>query len=89
MLFETKNSDPGAVGYIGRNLVRVVIIAAQSVLRNRRVLPLMPTEDVSAAAEMLDRGATRGSLEQSPNVMSLLERERNNENNRLLDRFSP
>lgn len=88
MLIETKNSDPGAVAYIGRNLVRVVIIAAQSVLCSRRVLPLMPTEDVSAAAEMLDRGATRGSLEQSPNVMSLLLRERNNENNRLLDRFT-
>lgn len=52
--------------------MRIVIVAAQSVLRSRRVLPLMPTEDVSPAAEMLDRGATRGSLEQSLNVMSLL-----------------
>lgn len=47
----------------------------------------MPTEDVSAAAEMLDRGATQRSLEQSPNVMSLLERRLNAENNRLLDRL--
>lgn len=56
MLIERNNSDPAAVDYIGTNLV--VIIAAQSVLRSRRVLPLMPTENVSAAAEMLDRGAT-------------------------------
>ncbi len=48
----------------------------------------MPTEDVSAAAEMLDRGATRGSLEHSLNVTSLLERRRNAQNNRLLDRHS-
>ncbi|KAL1256943.1 hypothetical protein QQF64_012488 [Cirrhinus molitorella] len=86
VLIETNNSDAGAVDYIGINLV--VIIAAQSVLRSRRVLPLMPTEDLSAAAEMLDRGATRGSLEHLPNVMSLLERQRNAENNRLLDRLS-
>lgn len=72
----TRQSDVkkknGAVDYVGRYLVRIVIVAAQSVLRSRRVLPLMPTEDVSPAAEMLDRGATRGSLEQSLNVMSLL-----------------